>query len=128
MTKGIALKTKVRFGTGKRSRKELREGTAPEPRLPRIAKLMAPAIRFDQLVCDGQVADYADLARLGHVTRARMTQIINLLNLAPDIQETLLFLSPVESGKNTVAERQLRVAAEEADWKQQRNSKLLRSK
>src|SRR3712207_3152134 len=32
------------------------------------------------------------VARLGHVTRARVTQIMNLLNLAPDIQEAILFL------------------------------------
>jgi hypothetical protein len=33
----------------------------------------------------GEVRDYADLARLGYVTRARLTQIMNLLLLAPDI-------------------------------------------
>ena len=40
---------------------------------------MALAIRFEQLVRDGVVADYAELARLGRVTRARMSQIMNLL-------------------------------------------------
>ena len=43
----------------------------------------------------GVVADYADLARLGQVIRARVTQIMNLLNLAPDIQEEILFLPRV---------------------------------
>jgi len=52
---------------------------------------MALAIRFDDLIRRGEVRDYADLARLGHVSRARITQIMNLLNLAPDIQERLLF-------------------------------------
>ncbi len=46
-----------------------------------IAKLMALAIRFEQMAWGGEVADYAELARLRHVTRARMTQIMNLLNL-----------------------------------------------
>lgn len=64
----------------------------PAGNLPRITKLMALAIRFDSLVSRGEVQDYADLARLGYVTRARITQIMNLLNLAPDIQEALLFL------------------------------------
>ncbi len=45
-----------------------------------------------ELIREGVVTDYAELARLGHVTRARVTQIMNLLHLAPDIQETLLFL------------------------------------
>ena len=68
-------------------------------RVPRVAKLMALAIRFEQLVADGVVGDYAELSRLGHVTRARMTQIMNLLHLAPDIQEAILFLPRVESGR-----------------------------
>ena len=61
-------------------------------RLPRIARLMALAIKFEGMIQAGVAADYADLARLGGVTRARMTQIMNLLNLAPDIQEQILFL------------------------------------
>jgi hypothetical protein len=60
-------------------------------RVPRLAPLMALAICFEDLIRTGQVADYADLARLGHVSRARITQIMNLLLLAPDIQEQVLF-------------------------------------
>jgi len=41
-------------------------------------------------VDQGEMRDYADVARLGYVTRARLTQIMNLLLLAPDIQEALL--------------------------------------
>jgi len=44
--------------------------------------LLALAIRLDQLIRDGVVADQAELARLGHVSRARLTQIMNLLYLA----------------------------------------------
>jgi hypothetical protein len=44
--------------------------------IPRIARLMAFAIRFEGLVRDERVRDYAELARLGCVTRARMTQIV----------------------------------------------------
>jgi len=47
----------------------------PEGRLPRITRLMALAIRFDGLLRAGLVADQAQLARLGHVSRARMTQV-----------------------------------------------------
>ena len=71
----------------------------PGGRLPRITRLMALAIRFEGLVKAGEVKDYADLARLSHVTRARMTQIMNLLLLAPDIQEAILFLPPVTRGR-----------------------------
>ncbi len=55
---------------------------------------MALAIRFKGLIRRGQVRDYAHLSRLGNVTRARITRIMNLLYLAPDIQEALLFSSP----------------------------------
>lgn len=51
---------------------------------------MALAIRFEELLASGTVKDYADLARLGGVSRARITQIMNLRLLAPDIQESLL--------------------------------------
>lgn len=60
------------------------------PQIPRITRLMALAIRFQDMVDCGEVQDYADLARLGYVTRARVTQIMNLLLLAPKIQESLL--------------------------------------
>ena len=65
----------------------------PPARLPRITRLMALAIKFQDMVDRGEVRDYADIARLGYVTRARVTQIMNLLNLAPDLQERLLFLN-----------------------------------
>jgi hypothetical protein len=59
------------------------EPPAPASRPPRIACLLALAHRFDELVRSGAVRD-AELARLGHVTRARVTQIMNLLNLQPE--------------------------------------------
>jgi hypothetical protein len=67
-----------------------------------VALRMAPAIRFDGLLRQGVVADQADLARLGHVSRARVTQIMNLLQLAPDIQEQVLFLPRIQSGKEPI--------------------------
>jgi len=60
------------------------------PRIPRITRLMALAIKFQDMIDRGEVKDYADLGRLGFVTRARITQIMNLTLLAPDIQEKLL--------------------------------------
>ena len=61
-------------------------------RVPRIARLMALALRFEQLVRSGAVRDYAELARFGQASRARLTQIMSLLHLAPDLQEKILFL------------------------------------
>ena len=81
---------------------------------------MALAIRRDQLIRDGVVTDQAELARLGHVSRARLTQIMNLLCLAPDLQEQILFLPLTERGRDSVTEKQLRPIAAAASWKKQR--------
>jgi len=70
----------------------------PVARVPRVSSLLALAHRFHQLFGDGVVRDYAELARLGHVTRARLSQIVNVLNLAPAIQEDILFLPAVDNG------------------------------
>jgi hypothetical protein len=77
-------------------------------------------IRFDGLIRQGNVTNLAELAALGHVTRARVTQIMNLLNLAPDIQEDLLFRVPPESGRETITEKSLRPITAEAEWRKQR--------
>lgn len=84
--------------------------------IPRIARLLALAIRFEGLVREEKIQDYAELARLGRVTRARMTQIMKLINLAPDIQEQILFL-PAIRGLN---ERNLRRIVSKIDWDEQR--------
>ncbi len=69
------------------------------PAHPASARLLALAIRFEGLLQDETIRDYAELARLGRVTRARITQIMKLLHLAPDIQEQILFL-PLIQGLN----------------------------
>ena len=114
---------KIQLGRGARGRRTLDEPTTrpvpPAGRLPRITKLMALAIRFDQLIWDGIVKDQAEIARLGFVTRARVTQIMNLLNLAPEIQVYLLELDSVSAGKDQITERQLRVVTEYDSWTKQ---------
>jgi hypothetical protein len=120
----ITVTTKVHFRTGKAGRKRLTDKpkpAVPEGRVPRVSKLMALAIRFDGLLRDGTVADLSELARLARVTQPRMTQIMNLLHLAPDIQEELLFLSPVTDGRDPITERALRVICTEGDWPAQRS-------
>ncbi len=82
-------------------RKKLREGSPtkqPTGRIPRVARVMALAIRCEQLIRDGLIKNQSELAHYGQVTTARMTHIMWLVNLAPDIQEAILFLPRVESG------------------------------
>jgi hypothetical protein len=95
---------------------DLQRPDAACPIVPRIARLMALAIRFEGMLRNETVRDYAELARLGGVTRARMTQIMKLLDLAPDIQERILFLPNIR-GLN---ERNLRPVVRRIDWGEQR--------
>ncbi|QNN25442.1 hypothetical protein HED60_14085 [Planctomycetales bacterium ZRK34] len=97
-------------------------------RVPRISRLMALAIHFERLIQDGVVEDFADIARLGHVTRARVTQIMNLRLLAPDIQESLLDLPGTTTGRDPIRERQLRAITAESHWGKQRAMLLKRWK
>jgi hypothetical protein len=100
-----------------------RRRSIPQPspgRIPRISRWMALALRLEQRIRQGTIGDYATLAELGHVSRARITQIMNLLLLAPDIQEALLFLPPISRGRDPFLLRQLQPLAALLDWRQQR--------
>ena len=103
----------------RRPRKTIQLGEKPKRKIyrtQRISKLMAMAIHFEQMLRDGHVEDMSTLARYGQVTRARMTQIMNLLLLAPDIQEKLLNLPQTTSGRDTVILRELQTIALQPDW------------
>ena len=121
----VKVRVKFHLATGRTGHKEVRKGEAPEPppvsdgHTPRISQLMALAIRFEQLIRDGVARDQADLARLALVSRARVTQIMDLLMLAPDIQEALLFLPPVHKGRDPITERDVRQVLAVIDWKSQ---------
>lgn len=103
--------------------KQFRNGAArgvPAGRIPRIARLMALAIRCEKLIREGVVADQSELARFGQITTARMTQIMVLLNLAPDLQEQILLLPRTERGRDAVKETDVRRIATTLDWRKQR--------
>ena len=108
-----------------KGRREIQAGEPPRTpcergRVPRVAKLLALAHRFQGLVRNGEVADYAALARLGWVSRARIGQIMSLLPLAPDLQDQVLFLPRIERGRDPIQMRHLLPIAQVPDWKVQR--------
>ena len=110
------------------ARQRPRENTSPSGhappvaagRVPRIARLMALALRFEQLVRSGAVRDHAALARLGQVSRPRITQIMSLLHLAPDLQEKILFLPRVRTGRDPIHLHELQAVTALLDWQEQR--------
>ena len=125
MSTTVTIELPVHFHRcGHGSRKELRSGTEAPPlppgRVPRVSRLMALALRFEELVRTGQVASYSALASLGHVTRARISQIASLLHLAPDIQEALLFLPRTLRGRDPILLADLMPLAACLDWRKQR--------
>ncbi len=95
--------------------------TAPEPvrRPARVAIMLALAHKIQQAIDRGVVRDRAEVARRLGLTRARVTQLLALPLLAPDIQETILFAEATD-GKEPMAERQLRCITKTADWTAQR--------
>jgi hypothetical protein len=126
MSRGLKLKATVHFDAGERGRKYLRVGAAeparelPTGSIPRVTRPLALTHRFDGLLRDGVVKDQAELARLAGTSRTRVTQILNLLLLAPEVQEEILFLSRTTSGRDAVTERDLRALVAEPTWERQR--------
>jgi len=88
--------------------------------VPRITRLLALAMKFEGLLQQGVVKDYAELARLGQVSRARVTQIMNLLSLAPDIQQQILSWAQAAPDRQNVREASVRALSSEAIWSRQR--------
>jgi hypothetical protein len=124
MTRPLKITKAVHFRSMRRGRKELREGAEESPptlgSVPRVSRLLALALHMDELRGRGEVTDYAELACLAMVTRARMTQIMSLLLLAPDIQEEILFLPRSGGGRDPIREKAVRPIASVPDWRKQR--------
>jgi len=127
MSKPPTLQWDIHFHReGRGAPKELREGRAKKKlsaqptRIARVARLMALALHFEQMLRFGEVATYAELARRGRVSCARISQILNLLQLAPDIQEQLLFLMRRPHGRDPIHLARLQPIAAKLEWRKQR--------
>jgi len=111
---------RVAFGRGKRSA----DAPAPPERsgghLPRVVRQLAFAHEIDRRLRVGELSDLATVARRAGLTRARITQILGLLLLAPDIQQDILALPPFTRGRDPLPERALRPLVAEPDWTAQR--------
>jgi hypothetical protein len=126
MNSPAVITASVRFTRAAHGRRRLGAGeqarspALPAGRVPRVTRLMALALRLKDQVRTGVLASYSQLAAVGHVSRARVSQIMNLVNLAPDVQEALLFLARTERGRDAIHLRLLQPIASSIDWKKQR--------
>src|SRR5436309_16137753 len=118
----------VHFEREARGRKRIEPGAEqptaalPRGRVPRVARFLALALRLESQLREGILKDCAEVARLGHVTRARVSQILSLVNLAPDIQEAILFLPGTQRGRDRVILSDVLPITMELDWKGQRRA------
>jgi DNA invertase Pin-like site-specific DNA recombinase len=93
---------------------------APVEPVTRITRLLALALKFEELIRSATVSNYAAVAQVAHVSRSRVTQMTGLLNLAPDIQEEILFLPAAEARQLRISEPSLRRLTATLLWNQQR--------
>lgn len=125
MLTGSFKVAKVGKRSGPRRPAPTTTGTTSQPpgpvgRVPRVARLMALAITLDGMIRSGEVTSQRELAAVARVTPARVTQILNLLHLAPDLQEQLLAMSRASTGRERLTERHLRELVAEPNWGVQR--------
>ncbi len=116
----------ARFGhPPKRARKPKqkpvkRESPPSTPRVPQVRRLMALAIRLEDLLENGLVGNQTDIAKAAGITTARVSQIVNLNCLAPDIQQAILELEPTTEKTDPILERHVREIAAHINWGRQR--------
>lgn len=118
----LRLEFTMHFERKPHGKKKLVAGETPivVGHVPRVARVLALAHHFDHLIAQGAVKDYAEIARFSHMTRARVTQIMYLKYLAPDIQEAIAEQSRIY-GRDLVSEKDLRKIAQITLWHAQRD-------
>jgi hypothetical protein len=110
---------RVRRGKGKGFSAE--PPPAPPHRPARIAVTLALAHTIQRAIDRGEIRDQAEAARRLGLTRARLTQILDLTRLAPDVQEEILFLETANEDE-PLRERSLRGVLRATDWLNQRSA------
>jgi hypothetical protein len=88
--------------------------------VPKVTRLLVLGHHFERLVRDGVVKDYVGLSRLTRLSKARVTQIVNLTLLAPDIQAEILQFEEDTAARSRFIERWLRELTAMPDWNEQR--------
>ena len=120
----LSVEYKIDFGSdngdgkenvSKTSKSPGKKRSKASPKFPHVTRLLALAYHLQGLIDKGIVRDYADIARLSNLSRARLSQIMNLILLAPKIQEEILFSS------DRIKEKSLRMVLKTPIWEEQIN-------
>ena len=123
MNDRLTINRKFHVATKRCGSKQIQSGTASVTsagRVPRISRLLALAHHCFSLVQSGAIINQSELAYFGQISTTRMTQIMWLDNLAPDIQEEILFLPRTTQGRDPIKEADIRPIAKTLDWSKQR--------
>jgi hypothetical protein len=123
MTERLTINRQFHVATKRSGTKQIQSDTKPVTpvgRVPRISRLLALAHHCFRLVQSGAIINQSELAHYGQISTTRMTQIKWLDNLAPDIQEEILFLPRTTQGRDAIKEADLRPIAKTLDWNKQR--------
>ena len=123
MNDRLTINRKFHVATKRSGTKQIQSGAKPvipAGRVPRISRLLALAHHCFRLVQSGAIINQSELAHFGQISTTRMTQIMWLDNLAPDIQEEILFLPKTTQGRDLIKEADLRLIAKTLDWTKQR--------
>ena len=127
MNEPKTVRCAVHFEREARGRKRIEPGpeqpsALPPGRVARLARFLALALRLEAQLRQGVLKDCAEVAGVGHVTRARVSQILSLVHLAPDIREAILFLPRRQRGRDRVILSDVLPITMELDWKRQRHA------
>jgi hypothetical protein len=89
-----------------------------QPKAPRVVEPLRKTIEWQALLVSGKIANQADIAQRDGITRARITQVMGMLRLAPEIREQILSM-PGLTRRPAVRERMLRPIENIADNRDQ---------
>jgi hypothetical protein len=123
MNDRLTINRQFHVATKRSGTKQIQSGpktVIPAGRVSRISRLLALAHHCFQLVQTGAIINQSELAHFGQISTTRMTQIMWLDNLAPDIQEEILFLPRTTQGRDSIKEADIRPIAKTLDWNKQR--------
>jgi hypothetical protein len=123
MTERLTINRQFHVATKRCGTKRIQSGAKPvipAGRVPRISRLLALSHHCYRLVKTGAIINQSELAHFGQISTTRMTQIMWLDNLAPDIQEEILFLPRTTQGRDAIKEADIRPIAKTFDWNKQR--------